>query len=186
MLHRTALGSETSRDFCYVGNAVQANILAAVAGGDAVNQVYNMAFAGRTTLNALFVLLRVLVAEVEPYAARVKPIYRDFQPDDVRHPLADISKVRELLSYGPAHSVRDGLAGTLAWYRGGPFELSFDRGWAPRREEGSGRYGRKTAARRFITLLLRAYRQTLGRDRVRNPGLRFPNIWPSRLPRPDK
>lgn len=119
---------ETSRDFCYVENAVQANILAAVAGGDAVNQVYNVASAERTTLNELFVLLRALVAEVEPDAARAKPIYRDFRPGDVRHSLADISKARELLGYEPAHSVRDGLARTMAWYRGGPFDLSLDLG----------------------------------------------------------
>ncbi|MBA4115779.1 MAG: NAD-dependent epimerase/dehydratase family protein [Rubrobacter sp.] len=119
---------ETSRDFCYVENAVQANILAAVAGGAAVNQVYNVAFAGRTTLNELFVLLRDLVAEVEPDAARAKPIYRDFRAGDVRHSLADISKARELLGYEPAHSVRDGLAETMAWYLGGSFGLSLNRG----------------------------------------------------------
>lgn len=119
---------ETSRDFCYVENAVQVSILAAVAGGAAVNQVYNVAFAGRTTLNELFVLLRDLVAEVQPDAARAGPIYRDFRPGDVRHSLADISKARELLGYEPARSVRDGLASTMAWYRGGSFGLSLERG----------------------------------------------------------
>jgi UDP-N-acetylglucosamine 4-epimerase len=109
---------ETSRDFCYVENAVQANLLAARAtGGRAVNQVYNVAYGERTTLNELFTLIRDQVSKDRPAPADAEPLYRDFRPGDVRHSLADIGKARELLGYAPTHSVSDGLAEARAWYR---------------------------------------------------------------------
>ena len=108
---------ETTRDFCYVDNAAQANLLAAcVEDKAAINQVYNVAFSERTTLNELFLLIRAQVAKVKPDAARVAPIYRDFRAGDIRHGLADINKAKKLLGYAPTHSVRDGLVEAAAWY----------------------------------------------------------------------
>ncbi len=108
---------ETSRDFCYIDNCVQANLLAACAAGeDALNQVYNVAFGERTTLNELFVLIRERVASVVTDAAAREPEYRDFRPGDVRHSLADISKARDLLGYEPQFSVSKGLDQAVAWY----------------------------------------------------------------------
>ena len=101
---------ETSRDFCYIDNCVQSNLLAAcTVNEDALNQVYNVAFGERTTLNELFNMIRERVAEVYPEAKEINPIYRDFRAGDVRHSLADISKAEKLLGYKPQYSVRTGL-----------------------------------------------------------------------------
>ena len=109
---------ETSRDFCYVANAVQANLLAATtASPDAKNQVYNVAVGDRTTLNDLFALLRDnLVAH--GVRADVKPVYRDFRAGDVRHSLADIGKAQRLLGYAPMHRLTEGVAQCIPWYAG--------------------------------------------------------------------
>lgn len=108
---------ETSRDFCFVENVVQANLLAAAAADDgAVGQVFNVAFGERTTLNQLFELIRERVARVRPEAAAARPTYRDFRPGDVRHSLADVGKAQRLLGYAPQFSVRDGLDRAAAWY----------------------------------------------------------------------
>jgi UDP-N-acetylglucosamine 4-epimerase len=108
---------ETSRDFCYVANAVQANILAALSRNpEAIGQVYNVAFGARTTLNELFGLIRSHVARFRPAAASARPTHRDFRPGDVRHSLADVSKAARLLGYVPTHSVEDGLAEAATWY----------------------------------------------------------------------
>ena len=108
---------ETSRDFCFVNNAVQANILAACTNNDAaVNQVYNVAFGERTTLNQLFYSIRDILAEQHPRLASIEPVYRDFRPGDVRHSLADISKAAELLGYSPSHSALQGLRETIQWF----------------------------------------------------------------------
>ncbi len=108
---------ETSRDFCYIDNCVQANILAATASHpDAGNQVYNVAFGERTTLNELFALIKERVLPLRPELPATEPVYRDFRPGDVRHSLADISKARTLLGYEPRYSVRTGLDTTAAWY----------------------------------------------------------------------
>jgi UDP-N-acetylglucosamine 4-epimerase len=110
---------ETSRDFCYVANVVQANLLAAVtARPEALGHVYNVAQGGRTTLNELFALIRDRVAAFHPEAAGRKPVYRDFRPGDVRHSLADLGKATALLGYRPTHSVAEGLAEAAAWYAG--------------------------------------------------------------------
>jgi len=109
---------ETSRDFCYVANAVQANILAAVATDpDATNRVYNVAVNKRSTLNELFELLRDRPGASDPAIATAKPVYRDFRPGDVLHSLADISLAREKLGYEPSHSLEQGLDEALGWYR---------------------------------------------------------------------
>jgi UDP-N-acetylglucosamine 4-epimerase len=106
---------ETSRDFCFVANAVQANLLAATtANPESVNKIYNVALNQRTTLNELFGLLRKsLLPETEKY----EPIYRDFRPGDVRHSQADIARATRLLGYSPTHEIREGLAEALPWYK---------------------------------------------------------------------
>ncbi len=108
---------ETSRDFCYVDNAVQANLLAAtVDDAAAVNQIYNVAVDDRTTLNRLFALLRDAIAAQVPSVAATSPDYREFRPGDVRHSQADIGKARRLLGYAPTHRLTDGIRAALPWY----------------------------------------------------------------------
>lgn len=107
---------ETSRDFCYIDNVIQANLLASFASGDATNRIYNVAYGESTTLNQLFELIRAEVMRHKPEVAAVKPIYRDFRPGDVRHSLADISRARNLLGYDPQFNVREGLRLASDWY----------------------------------------------------------------------
>jgi len=110
---------ETSRDFCYIDNCVQGNLLAAtVANPAALNQVYNIAFGARTTLNELFNLIQQRVLAIMPEIKATTPTYRDFRPGDVRHSLADISKAHTLLGYEPLYSVKDGLDQAAEWYVG--------------------------------------------------------------------
>jgi UDP-N-acetylglucosamine 4-epimerase len=105
---------ETSRDFCYIANAVQANLLAATAeSSDAVGQVYNVAYGERTTLNELYRLLAASVAERTGRATPTTPLYQDFRPGDIRHSLADTGKITRLLGYAPSHSVRQGIEETV-------------------------------------------------------------------------
>jgi UDP-N-acetylglucosamine 4-epimerase len=108
---------ETSRDFCYIDNCVQANLLAATtANPEALNQVYNVAHGERTTLNELFELIQQRVCAILPATREMRPTYRDFRPGDVRHSQADISKARRLLGYEPNYSVKDGLDQAAEWY----------------------------------------------------------------------
>jgi len=108
---------ETSRDFCYIANTVQANLLAATAQHpDAANQVYNVAVGDRTTLNDLFEAIRVVLEPRFPHLKDFKPTYRDFRAGDVRHSLADISKARTLLGYEPSHRIQEGLVEAMDWY----------------------------------------------------------------------
>jgi UDP-N-acetylglucosamine 4-epimerase len=108
---------ETSRDFCFIANAVQANLLAATASNpDASNQVYNIAVGERTTLNDLYRLIRHGLAENWPAVTDVEPIYRDFRSGDVRHSLADVTKASTLLGYTPTHTLAQGLQIALPWY----------------------------------------------------------------------
>jgi UDP-N-acetylglucosamine 4-epimerase len=107
---------ETSRDFCYVDNAVQANLLAALAPEESTGAVYNVAFGQRTTLNDLFRGIRDLLAASEPAVADAQPEYVDFRAGDVRHSLADISRARERLGYEPQFSLVAGLREALPWY----------------------------------------------------------------------
>lgn len=106
---------ETSRDFCYVENAVQANILAALAQPDGVNQVYNVAFNARTSLNQLFEYLAQALAN-NGIVYDKPPIHGDFRAGDVRHSQADISKAKRLLGYEPMHSIVQGLEVAMPWY----------------------------------------------------------------------
>ena len=108
---------ETSRDFCFVDNAVQANLLAALAGNaEAPNQIYNIAVGDRTSLNELYELLRSSLAERFIHLRDAAPQRRGFREGDVLHSLADIGKARERLGYAPAYRVREGLAQAMAWY----------------------------------------------------------------------
>lgn len=106
---------ETSRDFSFVANAVQLNILAATADDVAKDEVYNMALGDRTTLNELFVGIKNALKD-NGVEYSDEPVYRDFRPGDVRHSQADISKADDELGYTPSHKVIDGLNETLFWY----------------------------------------------------------------------
>jgi len=109
---------ETTRDFCYIANVVQANLLAAtVQKQDAINETYNIALHDRTSLNELFGLLRGKLLPFYPDLECCRPGYLDFRPGDVRHSEADISKAERLLGYKPSHTVAEGLAEALDWYR---------------------------------------------------------------------
>ncbi|MGV6995068.1 NAD-dependent epimerase/dehydratase family protein [uncultured Desulfovibrio sp.] len=107
---------ETSRDFCYIDNVVQANLLASFAQGDATNKIYNVAFGQRTTLNELFDLIKEEVARHKPEVMSAECVHRDFRAGDVRHSLADISRAANLLGYGPQFDVRQGLRLAGDWY----------------------------------------------------------------------
>lgn len=108
---------ETSRDFCFVANAVQANLRAALTDNpEAVNQVYNVAVGERTTLNQLHELIAGALGGVRSDLRIRPPEYADFRPGDVRHSLADIGKARRLLGYAPTHTVQQGLREAIGWY----------------------------------------------------------------------
>ena len=110
---------ETSRDFCYIDNTVQANLLAATATNEeAANQVYNVAVGDRTSLNQLYYHLRDNLASKFPHLKDANPVYRDFRAGDVRHSLADIAKAKELIGYNPTHRINDGLKEAMDWYVG--------------------------------------------------------------------
>lgn len=108
---------ETSRDFCYIDNTVQANILAACTQEpEARGKVYNVAVSDRTTLNELFYAIRDEVARHNPSVAEMKPEYGPFRPGDVRHSQADITRARQLLGYEPQIHVPQGLRLSGDWY----------------------------------------------------------------------
>ena len=108
---------ETSRDFCFVENVVQMNILAATAvAPEAVNQIYNTALNARTSLNELYLLLRERLLPHYGHLAGARPLYRDFRKGDVLHSQADIGKGRRLLGYEPTHTIDQGLDAALQWY----------------------------------------------------------------------
>jgi UDP-N-acetylglucosamine 4-epimerase len=109
---------ETSRDFCFIENVVQANLLAATTTDPlAVNQVFNIAVGDQTTLNELFRLLQSGLRRHDATLPEQKPVFRDFRAGDVRHSRADIGKAQRLLGYAPAHRIQSGLDLALAWYR---------------------------------------------------------------------
>jgi UDP-N-acetylglucosamine 4-epimerase len=121
---------ETSRDFCYVANVVQANLLAATALMNVIsskaqysispdsplNQVYNVALGDRTKLNELFHQIKTNLVSIYPYLETAQPVYRDFRAGDVRHSLADISKLTRLLGYAPTQRIVQGLELAMPWY----------------------------------------------------------------------
>jgi UDP-N-acetylglucosamine 4-epimerase len=119
---------ETSRDFCFIENTVQANLLAATVPSEPlavingvqtirpVNHVYNIAVGDRTTLNTLHTLIKTNLNALYPHLSGVNPIYRDFRGGDVRHSLANIGKAKTLLNYAPTQNVEQGLKLSLNWY----------------------------------------------------------------------
>jgi len=107
---------ETSRDFCFIDNTVQANLLAATTTDEAArNQIYNVAVSGRTDLNQLFAAIKSTLAENGVGYAK-QPVYRDFRAGDVRHSQADIGKVQRLLGYVPQFGIQAGIAQAMPWY----------------------------------------------------------------------
>ncbi|BFM49623.1 NAD-dependent epimerase/dehydratase family protein [Marinomonas sp. THO17] len=106
---------ETSRDFCFIENTVQMNILAATAPEDAKNEVYNVALGDRTTLNDLFHALQTALAK-NGLVYDIQAVYRDFRAGDVRHSQADIGKAKSRLGYAPEYCIMDGIAKAMPWY----------------------------------------------------------------------
>jgi len=107
-----------SRDFTYIDNVLQANHLAAlVQDQSAVNQVYNVAYGERTNLIELFELVRHLIAGFDSEVMGINPVYETVRAGDIPHSLASIGKAKRLLGYNPTHTVREGLAEAIQWYR---------------------------------------------------------------------
>jgi UDP-N-acetylglucosamine 4-epimerase len=107
-----------SRDFTYIDNVLQANHLAALAKDQpAVNQVYNIAYGERTSLIELFELVRNLIAGFDSEVMGINPVYETVRAGDIPHSLASIGKAKRLLGYNPTHTVREGLAEAIQWYR---------------------------------------------------------------------
>jgi len=106
---------ETSRDFCFIENTVQMNILAATAPQEAKNKVYNVAVGDRTTLNELFASIKTALTQND-VKAELAPTYRDFRAGDVRHSQADVSKAVDLLGYAPKFKILEGIQKAMPWY----------------------------------------------------------------------
>lgn len=107
---------ETSRDFCFIENTVQMNILAATADDEAKNEVYNVAVGDRTTLNDLYKSIQSALKECDVEATQ-EPIYRDFRAGDVRHSQADVSKAVKNLGYKPEYKILQGISKAMPWYK---------------------------------------------------------------------
>lgn len=107
---------ETSRDFCFIANVIQANLLASFAQDAVKNQVYNVAVGDRTSLNQLYAQLRLNLSPLYRHVEKAEPVYRDFRNGDVRHSLADISKATACLGYVPGHRIGQGLRLAMPWY----------------------------------------------------------------------
>ncbi|EIA0804347.1 NAD-dependent epimerase/dehydratase family protein [Vibrio vulnificus] len=108
---------ETSRDFCYIDNVVQMNLLAATAEEEAKDEVYNVAVGDRTTLNDLFYAIKNALNE-NGVTVKGEPIYREFRVGDVRHSQADVSKAKKYLDYLPSHNIIDGISRSSNYYDG--------------------------------------------------------------------
>ena len=106
---------ETSRDFCFIENTVQMNILAAIAPDEAKNEIYNVAVGDRTTLNELFTAIKTALIS-NSINIEQEPAYRDFRTGDVRHSQADISKATNALSYEPNFRISEGIVKAMPWY----------------------------------------------------------------------
>ena len=107
---------ETSRDFCYIENVVQMNILAATAPEEVKNEVYNVAVGDRTTLNDLYSAIKTALTD-NGVVVNGEPVYREFRVGDVRHSQADVSKARANLNYAPDYKIIEGLAEAMPWYK---------------------------------------------------------------------
>lgn len=110
---------ETSRDFCYIDNTVQMNLLAATSDNpESADQVYNVALNDRTSLNQLYEMIQGRLVLMKPELEKKLPTYRDFRAGDVRHSQADISKAQSLLGYQPTHKINEGMDEAMEWYVG--------------------------------------------------------------------
>lgn len=108
---------ETTRDFCFVENVVEANILAALTQNQqALNQNYNIAAGGRTTLNTLYRMIREKVSRQVSYPLPERPLYQPFRPGDIQHATADIRRAVEFLAYKPIHMLETGLEKTVVCF----------------------------------------------------------------------
>ncbi len=108
---------ETSRDFCYIDNALQANLLSATTKNiKALNQVFNVAVGERTSLNKLFITIQEELGKYHKNIKHIKPVYGPFRPGDVKHSLADITKANTLLGYDPVYNVKRGMEETVSWF----------------------------------------------------------------------
>jgi UDP-N-acetylglucosamine 4-epimerase len=108
---------ETSRDFTYIENVIQANILAGTTSNEkAFAQAFNTAIGGRETLNNLYTYIREGIKKNLPELEIKDAIYRDFRAGDIRHSNANIDKMKELLGYEPTHTLKNGLDESIAWY----------------------------------------------------------------------
>lgn len=107
---------ETSRDFCFVDNAVQANILAATNNASDDSEVFNVACNARTSLNELKDIIFSSLTKFNPTIPAIKTEYREFRAGDVRHSQADISKAAELIGYNPSHTIQEGITVAMPWY----------------------------------------------------------------------
>ncbi|MCF7513921.1 GDP-mannose 4,6-dehydratase [Pseudoalteromonas sp. L23] len=106
---------ETSRDFCFIENTVQMNILAATASDEAKDNVYNVAVGDRTTLNSLYEAIQIALNN-NGVKSTATPKYRDFREGDVRHSQANISKAKGLLGYEPKFTIGEGIKSAIVWY----------------------------------------------------------------------
>lgn len=107
---------ETSRDFCFVDNAVQANILAALAQGEASGEVYNVACNARTSLNQLKDMIFSSLQKFDDDVQAPEVVYRDFRAGDIQHSQADIAKAEKLLGFEPSHQIGQGIDQAMPWY----------------------------------------------------------------------
>jgi len=107
----------TGRDFCYVKNVVQANILSAMTTNEnAKGQIYNVALNDITSLNDLFLMIKGTISEIKSTSIDTEPTYSDFRTGDIKSSRADISKISSLLGYEPTFKIKEGLVETIAWY----------------------------------------------------------------------
>lgn len=106
---------ETSRDFCFIENTIQMNILAATAPNEVKNEVYNVAVGDRTSLNELYAAIRKALNDLGVHV-RLEPMYRDFRVGDVRHSQADIDKAMKKLGYYPEFPIIEGISQAMPWY----------------------------------------------------------------------
>lgn len=108
---------KNSRDFCYVENVIQINILSALSENkNSHNEVYNVAFNDRTSLNRLHDLINSELLKKLPNLDSNKPIYREPRAGDIMHSLADISKAEKMLNYKPEYNIEHGLNLTIDWF----------------------------------------------------------------------
>jgi UDP-N-acetylglucosamine 4-epimerase len=106
-----------SRDFTYIDNVIQINMLAAITNNaDAFNQVYNVAFGAQTDLNALLEMINHELAKLHPEVTGIKPVYGPERVGDIKHSHADISKAKKLLNYSPEYNLEKGMKEAIAWY----------------------------------------------------------------------